>query len=152
VRLTFGGVVLERHPVGITATHPTVHLTSDGDQAIASVELPTFHCLTGEAPRDPGAAGCVRSVTEYAELATPALEVTGRDGEVRLSGRFPTYVRPNGGPPVWTGRVYELTVTAAPAAGPAPSGWRRATGTLQLGSDRTRSTGDPEVNLLRRGS
>jgi hypothetical protein len=152
VRLTFEGLVLERHAVGVTAAYPTVRLTSDDERSLAHVELPTFHCLTGEAPDDPVAAGCARSVTEYAELAGPALRVTERDGEVRLSGRFPSYVRPNGGPPVWTGRVYDVLVAAAPAAGPAPAGWRPAAGSLRLGSERSDSTGDPEVNLLRRGS
>jgi hypothetical protein len=152
VRLGFGGVVLERHAVGVTATYPAVRMTSDGEQSLAHLELPTFHCLTAEAPDDPAVAGCVRSVTEYAELATPGLEVTERDGDVRLSGRFATYVRPNGGPPVWTGHVYELLVTAESAPGRAPTGWRPAAGSLRLGPDRTDSTDDPEVNLLRRGS
>jgi hypothetical protein len=136
----------------VTAAYPTVHLTADRERSLASVELPAFHCLSDEAPRDPVAAGCARSVTEYAELADPAVEVTVRDGEVRLSGRFPTYIRPTGGPPAWTGRVYELTVTAAPAAGRAAAGWRPAVGSLRLGSERSESTGDPEVNRLRYGS
>ena len=78
-RLTFGGIVLERRAVGVTATYPQVTVTSDGEEAVAHVELPTFNCLTDQAPADPVAAGCVASLTESADLATPELTVT-RDG------------------------------------------------------------------------
>ncbi len=61
---------------------------------------------------------------------------------VRVSGRFPTYLRPNGTPPVWTGRVYELTVSAEPGAGDPDEGPVPATGALELGPDRTETTGD----------
>ena len=129
-RLTFGGIVLERRAVGVTATYPQVTVTSDGEEAVAHVVLPTFNCLTDRAPADPVAAGCVASLTEYADLATPALTVT-RDGDgVRIAGRFPTYLRPNGTPPDWTGHVYELPSASrrAPAiptsaACPPPASW-----------------------------
>ena len=39
------------------------------------MELPTFNCLTDHAPADPVAAGCLRSLTEHGDLATPELEV-----------------------------------------------------------------------------
>jgi hypothetical protein len=141
-RLTLGGIVLERRAVGVTATYPRFEVTSDGEHAVAHVELPTFNCLTDHAPADPVAAGCLRSLTEYGDLTTPELEVS-RDGDrVRVSGRFPTYLRPNGTPPVWTGRVYELTVSAEPRAGDPDEGPVPATGVLELGPDRTETTGD----------
>ena len=116
-RLTFGGVVLEPRAVGVTATYPVVEVSVDGDDARARVEFPTFNCLSDEAPADPVAAGCTRSVTEYADLASPDL-VVDRVGEgLRVTGRFPTELRPNGSAPVPTGRVYELVITAAPVDG-----------------------------------
>jgi hypothetical protein len=152
-RLTFGGVVLERHPVGVTATYPSLRLTSDGKRSLAHLELPTFHCLADEAPSDPVAAGCSRSVPEYADLGSPTLRLTGSPDRLRLSGDFPTYLRPNGGPPEWTGRVYRLEVTVEAAAGGAEAdGWRPAEGVLELGSGRTRTSGEPGVNVLRSGS
>jgi hypothetical protein len=141
-RLTFGGIVLERRAVGVTATYPRIELTSDGDHAVAHVELPTFNCLTDHAPADPVAAGCLRSLTEHGDLATPELEVSRHGDRVRVSGRFPTYLRPNGTPPVWTGRVYGLTVSAEPGAGDPDEGPVPATGALELGPDRTETTGD----------
>jgi hypothetical protein len=136
--LTFGGVVLEQRAVGVTVTYPRVRLTTDGTRALASVELPTYNCLADAAPDDPVAAGCSRAVAEYAELTTPALHVE-RSGPraqptVRITGRFPTYTRPNGTPPVWTGAVYELTVTAA-ADGSGAGRQVPATGEFRLGGD-----------------
>jgi hypothetical protein len=149
-RLTFGGIVLERRAVGITATYPQVTLTSDGEVAVAHVVLPTFNCLTDRAPADPVAGGCLTSRTEYADLPTPALTVT-RDGDrVRITGRFPTYLRPNGTPPDWTGHVYELTVGVAPRSGDPDERRVPAVGVLELGPDRTRATGEDDV--LRFGS
>jgi hypothetical protein len=149
-RLTFGGVVLERHPVGVTVAYPRVQATVAGDRAAAEVELATFNCLTGEAPEDPVAAGCTRSVTEHAELSTPELEVVAEGTELRFSGRFATYRRPNGSPPVATGRVYELTVRAAPRDGRAGEGQEPATGLLHLGDDRV-GTSDDEPNTITYG-
>jgi hypothetical protein len=149
-RLSFGGIVLERRAVGVTATYPVVRASSDGEDAVAHVELPTYNCLTDEAPDDPVAAGCHVSLTEYADLPTPELDVS-RDGDrLRLSGAFPTYLRPNGTPPKWTGHVYELTITVEPTSGDPGDGPVPATGVLQLGADRTGTTG--EDGQLRFGS
>jgi len=140
-RLRFAGVVLERRAVGVTATYPRLTVTSDGEDAVAHVELPTFNCLTDRAPADPLAAGCVASLTEYADLAAPDLEV-GRDGDdLRISGNFPTYLRPNGSAPAWTGRAYDLTVRIEPRSGDPDEGWVPASGVLALGDDRARTTG-----------
>ena len=149
-RLAFGGVVLERHPVGVTVAYPRVQATAAGDRAAAEVELTTFNCLSGEAPEEPVAAGCTRSVTEHAELATPDLDVVADGTELRLSGRFATFRRPNGSPPVATGRVYELTVRVAPRDGQAGEGQEPATGLLHLGEDRV-GTSDDQPNTITYG-
>jgi hypothetical protein len=151
--LTFGGVVLEPRAVGVTATYPVLSLTASGDRggALAHVMLPTWNCLAATAPDDPIAAGCTPTVPEYADLAAPALSVT-RDGDGwRISGRFPTYVRPNGSPPVWTGRVYELLVSMQPADGRRAEGRVRAEGVLELGGNAVGTAGAPGVNVLRYG-
>jgi hypothetical protein len=149
-RLTFGGIVLERRAVGVTATYPQVTVTSDGGEAVAHVVLPTFNCLTDRAPADPVAAGCVVSLTEYADLAAPELTVT-RDGDgARISGRFPTYLRPNGAPAEGTGHAYDLAVSVAPRSGDPDEGPVPAAGGLELGADRTRTTGEDDE--LRFGS
>jgi hypothetical protein len=151
-RLTFGGVVLEPRTVGVTATYPVVEVGTDGGQARAHVEFPTFNCLTGEAPADPVAAGCTRSVTEYADLGSPDV-VVARDGDgLRITGRFPTELRPNGSAPVPTGRVYELLITVAPADGGSGRGWRPAEGVLELGSGRAATVTEPGVSVLRSDS
>lgn len=146
--LTFGGVVLEPHAVGVTATYPRVRLTSDGTDAVAHVELPTYNCLAASAPPDPVAAHCTPTPTEYADLPSPALTVIrSRDGRVQLTGRFATYVRPNGTSPDWTGRVYALQITVTPAE-QRDHGRVHATGELRLGTDRAATTG---VSVLRLG-
>jgi hypothetical protein len=151
-RLTFGGVVLEPRAVGVTATYPVVEMSADGDRASARVEFPTFNCLTDEAPEDPVAAGCTRSLTEYGALTSPDL-VIERDGDgLRIIGGFPTEVRPNGSAPVPTGRVYELQITATPTDGEATRGWRPAEGVLELGSGRAVTVDLPGVSVLRSGS
>jgi hypothetical protein len=137
-RLTFGGLVLERRAVGVTATYPRVEVTMDGAETVAFVELPTWNCLTDEAPADPEAAGCIRSLSEFAELATPELEVTSEDDSVRLTGDFATYLRPNGSASEPTGRTYRLTVTAS-AGDPAE-------GAIELGDDNARIE-DGELRL-----
>ena len=147
--LAFGGLVLEQRAVGITATYPALDVTWNRDDAVAHLRLPTYNCLTAAAPEDPVAAGCVPSVAEYADLASPALELTGDDGTVRLSGRFPTYVRPNGSPPVWTGRVYEFSARAAPVRGEPSRGWVRARGEIRLGDGRAPTLDGPDVRVLR---
>ena len=144
-RLSFAGLVLERHAVGVTATYPRLEVTSDGERSLAHLELPTFSCLTGEAPEDPVAAGCRRAGTEYADLDSPGLSLTGSGDRLRLSGDFPTYLRPTGGPPEWTGRTYRIEVSATSTDGAVD-------GSLALGDERTTTTDDPEVNVLRRPS
>jgi hypothetical protein len=142
VEVAFGGVVLERRPVGVTATYPRVVVTSDGGQDVAEVELPTYNCLTAAAPDDPEAAGCTPAGTEHARLTSPELTLErGEDGEVHVSGRFPTMRRPNGSPPEPTGRTYELDVTVTPDGPARPGEWVPATGTLRLGDGSAPSTG-----------
>jgi hypothetical protein len=148
-RLTFGGLVLEPRAVGVTATYPVVEVTAEDGRARAQVEFPTFNCLSAEAPADPVAAGCTRSVTESAELASPDLVVQGDGAGLRIAGRFPTEVRPNGGPPTATGRVYELRITVVPTAGGTGGGWRPAEGELELGAERAATVDEPGANLLR---
>ncbi|MGY1683715.1 hypothetical protein [Geodermatophilus sp. SYSU D01176] len=149
-RLAFGGIVVERLAVGTTVAHPSVSVTvaGDGGAALAHLQLPTWNCLTTEAPADPAAAGCVRSRTEYADLPSPALTVTREGHDLRLTGRFPTYTRPIGTAPAYTGRVYDLTVTITPA-GPVRNGVATAEGTLFLGTDRAESVDDPLLNVVR---
>jgi hypothetical protein len=146
-RLAFEGLILERRAVGVTAAYPSISVTAadlPGGPALAHVQLPVWNCLTDSAPADPDAAGCRRLPTEYAELATPALEVTP-DGEgLRVSGRFATYVRPAGSDPEWTGRAYRLAVHIAPDDD-------SASGTLHLGTERTDSVDDPLLSEFRRG-
>ncbi|SFD95364.1 hypothetical protein [Blastococcus tunisiensis] len=140
--LVFEGLVLERHPVGVTVAVPRVRLTAGGGRATADVELVTFNCLRGDAPPDPAAAGCTRSVTEHAQLSGPELDVRLEGGVLRVSGAFPTWRRPTGSPPVATGRVYDLAVTAAPRDGRAGDGPEAAAGLLELGDERARTRDD----------
>ncbi|MGY1690035.1 hypothetical protein [Geodermatophilus sp. SYSU D01105] len=149
--LAFGGIVVEEHAVGVTVAHPSVSVTAAGAGgeavALAHVRLPTWNCMTDEAPADPQAAGCVRSRTEYADLPSPALTVTRDGDDVRLTGRFPTYTRPIGTAPTYTGRVYELTVTVSPAE-PVRDGRAAAEGTLFLGTDRAATVDEPGLNVV----
>ena len=151
-RLTFGGLVLEPRAVGITATYPVVEVATDGDSAWARLEFPTFNCLTAEAPADPVAAGCTRSVPEYAELRSPDLVVDRDDDGLRVSGRFPTEVRPNGSAPEATGRAYDVRIAVRPADGGSGRGWRPAEGVLELGTGRTVTVDEPGVSVFRSGS
>ncbi|MCW2618732.1 MAG: rane protein of unknown function, partial [Modestobacter sp.] len=145
--LTFGGVVLEQRAVGLTVTYPSLSVSSDGAAALAHVRLPTFNCLTSEPPADPVAAGCRRSLTEYADLAGPDLQV-GRDGDrLEVVGLFPTYTRPKGSAPAYTGRAYQLTAAVSPdgsVRGPRAA----ATGVVRIGLDSAASTPVPGVNVL----
>jgi hypothetical protein len=141
-RLTFGGIVHERHAVGVTVAYPRVLVTATSGRATAAVELHTFNCLRAEAPVDPVAAGCTPAVPEYAELSTPELRVVPDRAGLRISGRFATVSRPSGSPPVPTGRVYDLTVTAAPADGRPGEGREPATGLLLIGDDRVGTSDD----------
>jgi hypothetical protein len=139
--LTFSGIVLERRAIGVTAAYPHVRVSDEAGAALAHVELVTFNCLADAAPPDPVAAGCSRVVPEYAELTSPALQVTRSGaGGLALRGRFPTYVRPNGTPAAWTGEVYELRIEVSPRTTARPGTDVPATGLLQLGSDRAPAT------------
>ncbi len=142
-RGTFGGLLLERRAVGVTVAYPTVSLTAsevpDGP-ALAHVRLPVWNCLTDNAPADPAAAGCRRLPAQHAELGTPALTISS-DGEgLRISGRFPTYLRPVGSPPAWTGQVYPLAVT-----------WTSAGATVHVGAEQAFAVEDPALTELRTG-
>jgi hypothetical protein len=151
VRAAFGGVVLEQRAVGITVTYPSVTVTqTDGTTAVAHVRLPTWNCMTDRPPVDPAAAGCRAAVPEYADLPAPALRVTRLGEGLRLHGRFPTYVRPSGGEPAYTGRVYELAVTLEPGR-ELPDGWSAASGELSLAGRRTTSLEDDGATGLRSG-
>jgi hypothetical protein len=146
-RLAFEGLVLERQAVGVTVAYPGVSVTAaavPGGPALAHVRLPLWNCLTDSAPDDPVAADCRRLPTEYAELPTPALTVTEAGDGLRIAGRFPTYVRPAGSPPRWTGRVYPFAVQVTPDGDDA-------TGTLHLGTERAGSIDDPRLSDFRRG-
>jgi hypothetical protein len=152
-RLTFRGVVLEPRAVGVTATYPGLRLTGDAGRPRAHLELPTWNCLAGEAPADPVAAGCIRSVPEFGDLAAPELDVTRTEHGLRISGRFTTQVRPNGSSPSATGRTYAVVVTVETAGRPG-EGWVAAEGALQLGDERAETTGTDAgagVNVLRYG-
>jgi hypothetical protein len=125
----------------------SVSVGTDGT-ALAHLRLPTWNCLGTTAPAEPRAAGCTPAGTEYADLPSPALGVT-RDGDaLRLTGRFPTYARPSGTPPAYTGRVYDLTVTVAPD-GPAVDGEAPAGGALFLGTERAEALPDPLLSRIR---
>ncbi|MCZ2838616.1 hypothetical protein [Modestobacter sp. VKM Ac-2985] len=144
---SFGGVLLEERAVGLTVTYPSVSLTTDGRRALAHVRLPTYNCLTAEPPADPVAAGCARSITEYADLADPELQVT-RDGDrIELTGLFPTYTRPNGSPPGYTGRAYQLAASITPD-GPRREGTAPATGVVRIGLDSAATAPERGVTRL----
>lgn len=149
-RLSFGGIVLERQAVGVIVSYPSISVTTHGSRGLAHLRLPTFNCLTPDVPADPSAAGCVPSVTQYAELPTPALQVTTDGNRLAVQGRFPTYVRHNGTAPTYTGSVYDVTVTAA-AGAPLARGLFAANGVLSLGGQTTRASGGSPVDVLRRG-
>ena len=151
-RLTFGGLVLEPRTVGITATYPVVEVATDGDGAWARLEFPTFNCLTAEAPPDPGAAGCTPSVPEYAELRSPDLVVVEDGDGLRISGHFPTEVRPNGSVPEATGRAYDVRIAVRPADGGSGRGWRPAEGVLEVGAGRAETVDEPGVSVYRSNS
>ena len=146
-RLTFAGLVLERKAVGVTVGYPSVSVTAaevPGGPALAHVRLRVWNCLRDDAPNNPVTAGRRRLPVEYAELPTPALTVTeDRDG-LRISGRFPTYVRPGGSGTEWTGRVYPLAIHVRPDGD-------SATGTLHLGTERAAAVDDPLLSDFRRG-
>ncbi|WP_131801497.1 hypothetical protein [Klenkia brasiliensis] len=124
--VSFGGVVLEPRAVGVTVAYPRLRVSDDGDRALAHVELEVWNCLADAPPADPAAADCRRGLAEYADLPSPDLRATRTDDGVQLTGSFPTYTRPNGSAPVYTGRSYALEVEVADRRG-------TVTGTLRLG-------------------
>ncbi len=147
-RLAFAGLVLEPRAVGATVTYPQLDVSSDGRTGVAHLVLPTWNCLTGSAPADPVAAGCTATLTEYADLATPDLQLTAQGADFQLTGTFATYTRSNGAPPAYTGRSYEIGVQAGPE-GRLRDGRAPATGDLQLGGGTAATTGDPTANVVR---
>jgi hypothetical protein len=146
-RGAFGGVVLARHPAGITVTYPTLTVDlADATTAQAHLQLPTWNCMADRPPPDPGAAGCRATAAEYADLPSPALRAVRTRDALRLRGRFPTYVRPPGGEAVSTGRVYDLAVTLRPGR-PLPDGWTAASGELSLAGGHATALGDGATAL-----
>ncbi|SDE25999.1 hypothetical protein SAMN05660485_00361 [Blastococcus fimeti] len=118
VRLSFGGVVLEEHAVGVTVGYPELELTSDDGRTVARLRLPAANCLAATAPPRPGDPGCREARTEYAELASPDLDVVRDGDELTVSGRFATELHPPGGAAEPTGRSYDVSVTlGAPGDG-----------------------------------
>jgi hypothetical protein len=145
--VAFTGIVLEQRAVGLTVTYPSMSVSTDGRRSLAHVRLPTFNCLTTAPPPDPLAAGCVRSLTEYADLAGPQLQVVRDGGRLDVAGLFPTYTRANGSPPAYTGRAYQLSA-AITDEGPAVGGRAPAAGVVRLGPASAPTTADRGVNLL----
>ena len=142
-RAAFEGLVLERRAVGVTVTYPAISVTATevpGGPALAHVRLPVWNCLSDAAPTDPVGAGCLRLPTRYAELGTPALTVSSDGNGLRIAGRFPTYLRPAGSPPEWTGQAYPLSAT-----------WTPEGATLHLGAERAAALEDPRLTDLRGG-
>jgi hypothetical protein len=141
VRMSFAGLVLQQHAVGVQITYPEVVLTADGDGPVARVTLPTWNCLAAEAPDDPAAAGCLPSVTEYAELRPRALEVTEDANGLRVTGNFPASTRPTGGTPEPTGRVYPIEITVTADDELRPGRWASASGLFVLEDREAESVG-----------
>jgi hypothetical protein len=148
-RLSFGSVVLEQQAVGVTMTRPVAGLSTSGRRALLHLRLPTWNCLAPEAPDDPAGAGCVPSVTEFGDLAFPAPPPSSDGRSLLVRGRVPTYTRPNGSGPVYTGRVYDVTLTVSPGRRLGP-GRYVAEGVLTLGSGTARTDGDPALDVLTR--
>jgi hypothetical protein len=143
-RLAAAGLPLAQAPAGVTAGFPRISLTTSGDRAVAHLELPTANCLTPSAPDRPEDGGCQPTATEFADLATPSLQVTRGGGRLTVSGRFPTYLRPAGAPPGWTGRSLDVTVTIDL---PAPSGAASTPGSGSVGVDAATAPTLPDPGL-----
>lgn len=109
--LAASGLVLARVPAGVTAGFPTVALATHGDRAVLHLDLATANCLTPTAPARPEDAGCQPVAREFGDLASPALRMTSDGDRLVVTGRVPTYLRPDGAPPVWTGHTRDVTVT-----------------------------------------
>ncbi|WP_346619977.1 hypothetical protein [Blastococcus montanus] len=133
--LAVGGLVLEPRAVGVTAAYPDLRLTADDGAARLELRLPTYNCLTADAPADPVAAGCAASLVEHATVEPADLRLD-RDGDrLVLRGQAATWTRPAGSGAEPTGRVYEFELTVAPDGARAPDGSRCAVGELRLGGD-----------------
>ncbi|MCO7219980.1 hypothetical protein [Klenkia sp. PcliD-1-E] len=124
--VSFAGVVLEPRAVGVTVAYPRLRASGDGERSVAHVELAVWNCLADTPPADPATADCRRGLVEYADLPSPELSTTRTGDGVQLTGSFPTYTRPNGSAPSYTGRSYTLDVEVADRRG-------TVTGTLRLG-------------------
>jgi hypothetical protein len=135
-RMRFDGLVLQQQAVGVTVTYPEIELSSDGDESVAKLTLPTWNCLAAEAPDDPEAAGCVPGRTEFAELRSPDLVVQRTDHGIRFGGEFETTTRPTGGAPEGTGRSYAIAVSVT----------ADGDGTLELEDRRVRAV-ESEVRI-----
>lgn len=149
-RLSFGAVVLQEQAVGATVTRADAGWTTHASRALLHLRLPTWNCLAPDAPDDPAAEGCVPSVTEYGDLPSPALSMSTDGRGLVLQGRVPTYTRPDGSGPVYTGRVYDVTLTVHPGRRLGPDRYV-ADGVLTLGTGTARTGGDPAVDVLTRG-
>lgn len=146
VRMSFEGLVLEQHAVGVTAAYAEVELTEDSDGPVARLTLPTWNCLSAEAPGDPAEAGCVPSRAEYAELRPSALEVTQAGDGLRFGGEFSTSTRTTSGAPEATGRTYRIEVTVAAQDELRSGRWSPAAGVLTV-DDRAAESLAGELRL-----
>ncbi|MPQ99793.1 hypothetical protein GB931_18095 [Modestobacter sp. I12A-02628] len=142
-RAVFGGVVLERRPVGVTVTYPLLSVSSDGERALAHLQLPTYNCFGNAAPADPVAGGCARSTPEYADAAA---DVALAGDRLTVAAVLPTYTRPAGQPPQYTGRSYEVSASLQATVELAP-GMAAATGELRLGAESAGTVPDG-LNVL----
>jgi hypothetical protein len=124
-RLSFAGVVLEEHAVGVTAAHPELELELDGDRGELHLRLPAVNCLAASAPPDAADPACRAARTEYADLTSPDLRVVRDGDDVTVSGRIATSLRPPGGGEEPTGRSYDVALTL-----PADGGRAHAEATL----------------------
>ena len=120
-RLSFAGVVLEEHAVGVTAAHPELELELDGGRGELHLRLPAVNCLAATAPRDAADPACRAARTEYADLTSPDLRVVRDGDDVTVSGRIATSLRPPGGGEEPTGRSYDVALTLPADGGRAPA-------------------------------
>lgn len=148
--LTVGGLVLEPRAVGITAAYPEVRLRVSAHTTRLELRLPTYNCLTTEAPPDPLAAGCAATLIEHATLTSPEVRVERAGDRLALRGRVATETHPAGSVPEPTGRVYDLELTLAPGGAPEAGAARPAVGELRLGTGTAPVL--PARSTLRAGS
>ncbi|MCF6507192.1 hypothetical protein E9549_07200 [Blastococcus sp. MG754426] len=132
--LVVGGLVLEPRAVGVTAAYPELRLGTDDGAPRLELRLPTYNCLTAEAPADPVAAGCTATPVEHAVLEGDDVRITRDGAGWVLRGSAATVLHPGGSPPEATGRVYPLELTVTPEGPPTADGTRAARGELRLGT------------------